>query len=141
VILTENAYPYMNGMMGTIQSTTPSWQTVRPESIDFFDKPEESLNGDDDGDKELLSLSLELGYCISCHKAQGSECVVVVLVWLGRSGSIMHRRRLLYTALTRAKKRCIILSCGPEFLEETSKPTVSASGIDLESRTTWMSLQ
>ncbi len=51
---------------------------------------------------------LELAYCLSVHKMQGSqvECVVVVVP---KAHSFSQNRSWLYTAVTRAQKTCIIL--------------------------------
>jgi exodeoxyribonuclease V alpha subunit len=57
------------------------------------------------------------------HKAQGSEYPAVVLV-LAREHGRMLRRRLLYTAVTRAK-RLLVLLAEPAALEravETAEP-------------------
>ena len=51
---------------------------------------------------------IKLGYTISIHKAQGSEFSVVVLPILN-SYSFMLYKKIIYTAVTRAKKRLIIL--------------------------------
>jgi len=50
--------------------------------------------------------SYELGYCISVHKSQGSEYDEVLL--LVPEGSEVFGKELLYTAVTRAKKRFAI---------------------------------
>ena len=47
-------------------------------------------------------------YCISIHKSQGSEFKAVVLPVVTQH-FIMLQRNLLYTALTRAKKLCVLL--------------------------------
>lgn len=60
--------------------------------------------GDDD------DFSLELAYALTVHKAQGSEFDVVFLV-LPRSPQMLTRE-LLYTALTRQKKKVIVLHQG-----------------------------
>ena len=58
------------------------------------------------GIEELATL--ELGYATTIHKAQGSEYQSVILnVQLAHS--VMLRRPLLYTAITRAKHRLIIV--------------------------------
>lgn len=55
------------------------------------------------GDMNALALS----YCISVHKAQGSEWEKVYVV-LHKSHGRMLSRELLYTAVTRAKKKLVI---------------------------------
>ena len=54
--------------------------------------------------------SLELAYALTVHKAQGSEFEVVFLV-LPRS-PLMLTRELLYTALTRQKRKVVVLHQG-----------------------------
>ena len=46
---------------------------------------------------------LELAYCISIHKSQGSEFPVVVMPVVGGPPMLMNRN-LFYTAVTRAKR-------------------------------------
>ncbi len=49
---------------------------------------------------------LDLAYCISIHKSQGSEFPIVILPMFG-GASPMLTRNLLYTAVTRAKKQVV----------------------------------
>lgn len=51
---------------------------------------------------------LQLAYVITVHKSQGSEYDTVILVLLP-SQTIMLQRNLFYTAVTRARKRIIIV--------------------------------
>ena len=51
---------------------------------------------------------LSLSYAMTIHKSQGSEYEVVVIPIMP-SSSFMLDRNLLYTAITRAKKICIIV--------------------------------
>ena len=51
---------------------------------------------------------LQLAYCMSVHKSQGSEYPVVILP-LVPGHRIMLQRNLLYTAITRAKKKVILI--------------------------------
>ncbi len=51
---------------------------------------------------------IKLGYVISIHKAQGSEFDIVILPVL-KSYNFMLYRKLIYTAVTRAKKKLIII--------------------------------
>ncbi|MGI6392232.1 MAG: ATP-dependent RecD-like DNA helicase [Candidatus Izemoplasmatales bacterium] len=52
--------------------------------------------------------NLTLAYAISIHKSQGSEFKVVILP-LARSHQMMLRRKLLYTAITRAKEKLVMV--------------------------------
>src|SRR5699024_12524389 len=54
-------------------------------------------------------LNIMHAYCISIHKAQGSEFPIVILPVVHRY-SRMLRKNLLYTAITRCKKSLIL--CG-----------------------------
>ena len=66
-----------------------------------------------DGEKDVEYGSdnigmLDLAYATTVHKSQGSEYPYVVVV-MDTSHSIMLQRNLLYTAVTRAKDRCIVV--------------------------------
>ena len=52
--------------------------------------------------------NVRLGYVISIHKAQGSEFDVVIIPVL-KSYNYMLYRKLIYTAVTRAKKKLILI--------------------------------
>lgn len=52
--------------------------------------------------------NLNLAYAISIHKSQGSEYKIVI-VPMFKSYSIMLKRKLIYTAITRAKEKLIIV--------------------------------
>ena len=54
---------------------------------------------------------LELAYCLTVHKTQGSEFRVTFVVLTNSCGRLS--RELLYTALTRHRKRLVILHEGP----------------------------
>ena len=51
---------------------------------------------------------LELAYAMTVHKSQGSEFPVVILP-ITRSSHRMLQRNLVYTAITRAKSKLILL--------------------------------
>ena len=79
---------------------------------------------EDDPDREVLGVDLDeggtldipyddaadlrLAYAISVHKAQGCEVPVVVAV-CHRSHSRMLTRPLVYTAITRARRACVVI--------------------------------
>lgn len=52
--------------------------------------------------------TMKLGYCSTCHKAQGSEADTCI-IYLPYETQI-NTRNLLYTAVSRAKKRAIIIA-------------------------------
>ena len=66
-----------------------------------------------DGKKALYQYDeinqLEMAYALTVHKSQGSEFDIVVMP-LPNGYPMIINRRLLYTALTRAKKLMILVS-------------------------------
>jgi len=74
--------------------------------------------------------SLELAYALTVHRAQGSEFEVVFVI-LPRS-PLMLTRELLYTALTRQKRKVVILHQGSATdLQKLSSERYSASATRL----------
>ncbi len=71
---------------------------------DYFEKTDETGQA-----VSAFTLNrFEYGYCISCHKAQGSEFDNVII--FDESYAFKEdKNRWLYTAITRAKKKLIIL--------------------------------
>ena len=52
---------------------------------------------------------VELNYATTCHKSQGREAEHVVLALEPQICAPLHKRNLLYTAMTRAKKTLTIV--------------------------------
>jgi exodeoxyribonuclease V alpha subunit len=50
-----------------------------------------------------LTTEIDLGYCITVHKMQGSECKRVV-IFLEKGNSFDEGVSMLYTAITRARE-------------------------------------
>jgi exodeoxyribonuclease V alpha subunit len=77
-----------------------------------LDLVEQSLEVDFEGRKVLYDWSeadqLVLAYAVSVHKSQGSEFTAVVIP-LVTQHYMMLQRNLLYTAITRAKKLCVLV--------------------------------
>jgi exodeoxyribonuclease V alpha subunit len=59
-------------------------------------------------DFENVYTLLSLAYCLTIHKTQGME-YENALIPMSFSHYIMHNTKLLYTAITRAKKMCFIV--------------------------------
>jgi len=67
--------------------------------------------------------NIDLAYCLSVHKAQGSEADNVILL-LSNQHFFMLNRELVYTAVTRAKKRIMIVG-DPNLIAYASKKIAS----------------
>jgi exodeoxyribonuclease V alpha subunit len=75
------------------------------------------------GDSVALPIAkaremLKLAYATTVHKSQGSEYSVVILPLLKSHGGLLLQRNLLYTAITRAKKKVVVI--GQEAAIETA---------------------
>lgn len=78
--------------------------------VEFFSQPDFVYSfAPRDFDEERSSL-LELAYAVTVHKAQGSEFGTTILVLPRKSRLIT--REMLYTALTRQRRRVIVLHQG-----------------------------
>ncbi|MHB8171253.1 MAG: SF1B family DNA helicase RecD2 [Thermincolia bacterium] len=72
---------------------------------------------------------ITLAYASTVHKAQGSEFPIVIVPCL-KSHYIMLNRKIIYTAITRAKKK-LILVCQPDAVEIAVKNDKSADRFSL----------
>lgn len=75
----------------------------------------------DFGDKEVLYTKeffneLQLAYCLTVHKSQGSEFRVVIMP-VSETHDFMLRKSLLYTALTRAKEKMILVGSKDQYFK------------------------
>ncbi|MEZ8093338.1 AAA family ATPase [Photobacterium swingsii] len=61
----------------------------------------------------MLDVNLKLAYCISIHKSQGSEYPSIAIACI--SNTELVERSLMYTAVTRSKKLCLIVGCRDVF--------------------------
>jgi len=104
-----------------------------------YDARSKTLIADFDGrrvdypNEELDELTL--AYAVSIHKSQGSEYELVVVVLLP-AHAVMFSRQLLYTAITRAKKRLILISDKRTILRacRASKPQLRRTLLPLRLR-------
>jgi len=71
-------------------------------------------------DAESLN-NITLAYCISVHKAQGSEYPIVIMP-ISRQHSIMLKKNLLYTGITRSRKSLILLGDKDAFIKGVMTP-------------------
>ena len=94
----EEGQGVFNGDIGFITSIDTQERTVE---VQFDDERIATYDGGDIDD-------LELAYCISVHKSQGSEFPVVVMPAVGGPPMLLTRN-LLYTAVTRARRMVMIV--------------------------------
>jgi exodeoxyribonuclease V alpha subunit len=100
VIQTKNNHEreLMNGEMGVIEHHDAERDRV--------------LLACDDGRRIALAVgeldTMRLAHAVSIHKAQGSQAPAVVVV-LHRGHHLMLTRNLVYTAITRAERACVVV--------------------------------
>lgn len=96
VIMLKTNYEngYFNGDVGTVISGDGETMVVQ-----FTDKTL-SMNRQDIG-------YMTLAYCVTVHKSQGSESDIVRVILTDEAVG-MNTRKILYTAITRAKKKVVI---------------------------------
>ncbi|GAB4430976.1 MAG: ATP-dependent RecD-like DNA helicase [Anaerolineae bacterium] len=99
IIQTRNDYNrrVFNGETGMVVSL----DVAKKQLTAFFDEAPVIYSLDDLGD-------LDLAYALTVHKSQGSEYPVVIVPVLLQH-SIMLRRNLLYTAITRAREMVVLV--------------------------------
>ena len=97
VMQTKNNADTSNGDIGIIVDITGAVEIE-------WDSGARTLE-DADGMKTIV-----LGYCLTVHKSQGSEYQTVIIPMISNQKCQLFKRNLLYTAVTRAKKKVIIVS-------------------------------
>ncbi|HEX4338696.1 MAG TPA: ATP-dependent RecD-like DNA helicase [Polyangiaceae bacterium] len=100
VMQTKNDYEreVYNGDIGVVQSVDPAEESL--------------LVRFDERDVEYEDAALDqltLAYAISIHKSQGSEYPAVVVPFL-TAHFVMLSKNLVYTAVTRAKRLCVLVA-------------------------------
>jgi len=104
IIIKKNNYEYgvFNGDVGKVVIISPSSVVVDIE--DFYDKDKRV-----ELPIKIAEDMLKLAYCLTVHKVQGSEYSIVILPLIKAHGAMLLQRNLLYTAITRAKKKVILI--------------------------------
>jgi exodeoxyribonuclease V alpha subunit len=100
VMQTRNDYDksVFNGDVGVVRRVNPEELEITVE----MDGRKVVYQG-----KEMTAL--QLAYAVSIHKSQGSEFEAVVIALLPEH-HVMLQRNLLYTAVTRAKRLCVVVA-------------------------------
>jgi hypothetical protein len=115
----DSEFPIMRGTPGVVtricEGTSPSGNSSFGSSSSSVVQQNESkkvvvaFGNMADGADDNSQPKLELNYAVTCHKAQGSEADHVVFVMEDSICPPLHKRNLLYTAMTRAKKTLTII--------------------------------
>lgn len=99
VINLKNTEVAVNGDIGTVTAVSDDSLTVTMDCGTVIPY-----------DKKKVSSSLDLAYAVTVHKAQGGEFDAVIMPFAERQ-NFMLTRKLVYTAITRAKHEFIGVGC------------------------------
>jgi ATP-dependent exoDNAse (exonuclease V) alpha subunit len=104
IIIRKNNYEYgvFNGDVGKVVIISPSSVIIDIE--DFFGASKRI-----DLPIKIAEEMLKLAYCLTIHKVQGSEYSIVIMPLIKAHGKMLLQRNLLYTAITRAKKKVVLI--------------------------------
>lgn len=104
-----------NGNIGVVKNIDIDTNTI---AVDFQDIPGIMIL------PKKNWKDLELGYAITCHKAQGSQCKKVI-VGLDFGSFIQLSREWVYTAMTRAIDKCYMVAQNNALRYAVSKNSIS----------------
>lgn len=104
-----------NGNIGVVKNIDIDANTI---AVDFQDIPGIMIL------PKKNWKDLELGYAITCHKAQGSQCKKVI-VGLDFGSFIQLSREWVYTAMTRAIDKCYMVAQNNALRYAVSKNSIS----------------
>jgi exodeoxyribonuclease V alpha subunit len=104
VIIRKNNYEIgvFNGDIGKVVFITMANITIDLE--DFYGESRRI-----DIPLKIADEMIKLAYSITVHRAQGAEYPIVIIPFIKAHGALLLQRNLLYTAITRAKKKVIII--------------------------------
>lgn len=103
-----------NGELGRVVRNEANYMHVALQSPDRLvvvprGQQDDSQEGDDE-EATGTGCNWDLGYALSCHKAQGSEWgSVIVMIDDSGSAARVCSREWVYTAISRAKERCYLV--------------------------------
>lgn len=98
----------------------------------------ERFDVDDEGDKYMVInfegigrvriyegdyRSIELAYCITVHKSQGSSSKIIIIALPFHF--TLNTRQLFYTAITRTRKHCVVIATKKTIVKAIQKDEVS----------------
>jgi len=66
---------------------------------------------------------IELAYCITVHKSQGSSSKIIIIAFPFHF--LLNSRQIIYTAITRTRKHCVVISIKKTIVKAIMKDDVS----------------
>ena len=101
VIQTKNDYGYniINGDIGYVRMIDTENEIIEVD----FENPDRNVS------LPLRENQLDLAYACTVHKYQGSEAPIIIIPIHHSFGTFIPQRNLLYTAISRAQKVCILV--------------------------------
>lgn len=132
-----------NGELAEVVEASVKWTVAKLTNPDRLIRiprgQSNSAESESNSDKPQTGCAWDLGYALSCHKSQGSEWPIVLVVIDEYPGARMVcDRAWVYTAISRAKERCYLigkLETAYRFCRTTkmdSRKTFLAETIQLE---------
>ena len=124
VMITQNDYKLevFNGDLGYVRA-------INKDDIEIHLKTNNSITSIP---KAKVSTLIRLAYAITVHKSQGQEYPVVIMPLVRDFCLSLLQKNLIYTAITRAKTKCILVgdkSCLELSIHNTSKAKSKLSRI------------
>jgi exodeoxyribonuclease V alpha subunit len=115
VVVARSGLRVGSRIVQTRNDYTPEREVMNGELAFLFDWDEEegeALLALDDGEREIAVPAValetyELAWALTVHRAQGSQFPAVVAPW-SMQYAVMLSRPLLYTAVTRAQRLCVL---------------------------------
>ena len=126
VMQTKNKKNVSNGDVGFIRSIRKNDKGATITTIEFLDTHSSRIIEYEMGDMNAV----ELAYAMTIHKAMGSEYKTVIMPIMS-AHTILLNRNMIYTAITRAKQRVILVG---------SKKTlyIAIHKTKIDKRNTWL---
>lgn len=124
IIITKNDYELgvFNGEIGKIVHLGSGFITINLDEREIKISLEEAME------------RIKLAYVLSVHKSQGQEYPYIILPFITQYGRNMLQRNLLYTAITRAKNKVIIIGHGAALERAINNSSVSIRNTKLGER-------
>ena len=118
-----------NGDIGILREIIPAKESPTDKDIIIVDYEGTELEyGRDDGD------TFTHAYCMSVHKSQGCEYPIVIFVSSQEYSPLLMRKRLVYTAVTRASRSLVIIGNKNTFLRSLTRKEKEKQNTTLKER-------